>query len=255
MQVWRLSGLIGLSLALTAAPAQARSLAQIKASGTLYVANSMDTGQFYFLDQNKKPSGFEVEIAQAIAKEMGLKAEFVVIPWAGLLLELNRQPAKIDMVAASHTITSTRLKQVEFSIPHYCTGGVIITYKGGPLTSKELAGHDVAVEPNTTYQSFVKKHPSHLIPHVVDDVTKAVIDKKTSVGITDFFFVVEALKKNPDKGLVMSSLLWKEYIGMAFAKGNTELRDAVNVALKKVVANGTYDQLSNKYFGKSIRCK
>lgn len=233
--------------------ASARSLAEIRQSGVINMANSMDTPPFFNM-KDSKPTGFEVELGEAIGREMGLKVKWVTKPWERLLKEVNNKASGIDMVIASYTITSTRQQEVDFSIPYYCTGGVIATRPGGPKTTKQLAGYDIGAEANTVYFSFLSKLPFKVQRELTTKGAQAVIDGDVTAVITDNFMALDVAKENPGK-LQVGPLLWKEYIGAAFAKGSPELKQAVDKAIKNVMADGTYGKISNKYFGKDIRCK
>ena len=96
-----------LCLAATLPAAQARTLAEAKASGTLKIATSADFEPFNYL-KSGSPAGFEVELGEALAQRLGLQPQWVVRPFDGLLRDLAERPQEIDLVIASHAITSTR---------------------------------------------------------------------------------------------------------------------------------------------------
>ncbi|ACO47918.1 ABC transporter substrate-binding protein [Deinococcus deserti] len=251
----KISLLAGLALMVGSA-AQARTLSDIKASGVLKVATSADFEPFNYM-KGGVAKGFEVDLAEQVARQMGLRIEWVVRPFDGLLKEVNDRPKEIDVVIASHAINSTRAKTVEFASPHYCTGGVILTRKGGPLTTKALAGKKLGAEAGSTYFSFLRKLPFDKSVQVYNSslaVTTAVATGQVAAIVTDRFAAIEAQKTFPKAGLVLGETLWKEQIAMAFAKGNTELKTAVNAALHQVETNGGSAQLSRKYFGQNIGC-
>ena len=131
------------ALALLGSTAQARTWADIQKSGTIKIATE---GAFppFNLMKGKTPTGFEVELAEVLAKQLGLKVQWTIQPFDSLLIGLNQD--RYDFVIASHGITPERQKAVDFSNPHYCTGGAIVTRPGGPLTAKALSGKSVAVQ-------------------------------------------------------------------------------------------------------------
>jgi polar amino acid transport system substrate-binding protein len=244
------------SILLAGLPAQARSLTEVKRTGTLLLATSADFEPF-----NGKVggrfTGFEVELAEAIAARLDLKPVWTARPFDQLLNDVNTRQGTIDVVIASHAITSTRLKTVDFSQPHYCTGGVILTRKGGPQTSQALQGRQIGAEANSTYLGYVQKLPFKKQIEVFttsDAAIQATATGQVEAVVTDRFAALNALNQYPKANLVMSDTLWREQIGMAFAKGNSALRQAVNKALAQIMQDGTYDRISRKYFGQNVRC-
>lgn len=247
---------LALGLAVLLPLAHARTLAEIRASGTLRLATSADFEPFNFM-RGGVPTGFEVELAEAVARRLGLRPQWVVRPFDGLLRDLSDRPREIDLVVASHAITSTRLQSVAFSTPHYCTGGVILTRTGGPLTSRALAGKQLGAEAGSTYFGFLRKLPFQKSVQVFSSsqaAIQAVATGQVDAIATDRLAALSALKTFPGARLTLGDTLWKEQVGLALTKGNTDLRQAVNSSLKQLVQDGTYAKLSRKYFGQDIGC-
>ena len=86
------------------------------------------------------------------------------------------------------------------------------------------------------------------------DARAATLSNRADVWVTDKFVAMEAIKLLPQSGLKMGEILFPERMGAAAGKGNRELLDAFNKALADVMADGTYEKLSKKYFGQDIRC-
>ncbi|EYB68624.1 extracellular solute-binding protein [Deinococcus phoenicis] len=242
-------------LACTLGTASARDFAAIKASGTLVVGTEPTYAPFTYT-QGKKIVGFEAELAEALAKRMGLKVEWKPSAFDTLLIGLNQD--RFDMVIASHGITPERQKAVDFARPHYCSGGVILAPANGPLTVAALKGKTVAVQLGTTYaeraQSLpglgsVKTYPNNAA------ALQMLLSKRVDAFITDRFVAIEGRKKFPQAKLKLGEMLFQEKIGIAVKKGNTTVTAAINTALGKMLADGSYKKLSEKYFGEDIRCK
>ncbi len=242
------------ALSLLASAAQARTWDQIKASGTIKIATEGAFKPFNYFE-GKKLTGFEVDLAVAIAKQLGLKVEWITQPFDNLLIGLGQD--RYDFVIASHGITPERAKAVDFSDPHYCTGGAIVSKPGGPKTAADLVGKTVAVQVGTTYLDNVSK-----IKGVKDvktfpkdtDAEAALMSGRADAWVSDKFLGLDAIKSMPGK-LVQGDLLFQEKIAMAVKKGNTSLTKELNASLAKLENNGVYAKLSNQYFGQDIRCK
>ncbi len=196
-----------------------------------------------------------MELGDAVAKQLGLKVEWITQPFDNLLIGLNQD--RYDFVIASHGITPERAKAVDFSDPHYCTGGAVVSKPGGPKTAADLAGKVVAVQVGTTYLENVKK-----IGGVKDvktfpkdtDAQAALMAGRADAWVSDKFLGLDAIKTMKGK-LVQGDLLFQEKIAMAVKKGNEGLLKELNASLSKLENNGAYAKLSGQYFGQDIRCR
>jgi polar amino acid transport system substrate-binding protein len=236
------------------AAADARSLEDIRKSGTIVIASEGKFSPFNFVDKGKL-TGFEIDVADAVAKKMGLKVDWKMMGFDGLLVGLGQD--RWDMVIASHGITEERAKAVTFASPHYCTGGVIISKDGAVKTAKDLAGKTVAVQTGTTYYENVKKLPVKDVKSFpADSSARAALDSgHVDAWVTDKFVAKESLAATPGTPDKMGDYLFVEKIAAAFAKGNTGLAAEVDKALAAMMADGTYAAISKKWFNDDIRCK
>ncbi|WP_412029754.1 ABC transporter substrate-binding protein [Deinococcus yunweiensis] len=242
------------ALALLASTAQARSWDDIKKSGTIRIATEGAFPPFNVL-KGKVLTGFEVDLANQLAAQLGLKVQWVTQPFDNLLIGLNQD--RYDFVIASHGITPERQKAVDFSSPHYCTGGAIVTKPGGPTTAAALSGKSVAVQVGTTYLENVRK-----VPGVGDvktfpkdtDAQAALMAGRVDAWVGDKFTGLDLVKAQKGK-VVQGALLFNERIGMAVKKGNTGLLKELNAALTKSLSDGSYAKLSGQYFGTDVRCR
>jgi polar amino acid transport system substrate-binding protein len=241
------------ALALTGA-AHARSWEEIKKSGTLIVATEGKFAPFNFM-KGSEVTGFEVDIANAIAAKLGLKPEWKTMAFDSLLVGLEQD--RWDMVIASHGITEERARAVTFAEPHYCTGGVIVSANPAIRTAKDLTGKTVAVQTGTTYFQNVKKLPVKEVKNFPQDsaARAAVESGHADAWVTDKFVARDSLAATPGTRLKMGDFLFVERIAAAVAKGNTELAGHVNHALSQMMADGTYAAISKKWFNEDIRCK
>jgi polar amino acid transport system substrate-binding protein len=242
--------LIGLSAAV-----QARSVDEIKKDGKINVATEGQFAPFNYF-QGAKLTGFEIEVAEAMAAKMGLKIEWKALSFDALLTGLRQD--RWDMVIASHGITEERAKAVTFTDPHYCSGGVIIAKDAGIRTAKDLAGKVIAVQTGTSYLENVKKVAA--VKEIKNfpqdtDARAALVSGRVDAWVTDKFVALNSLKAAPDAGMKMGDFLFVERIASAVAKGNTGLAAEINKALAAIQADGSYATISKKWFGEDIRCK
>jgi len=231
-----------------------RTFPEIKKSGNILIGTEGAFKPFNFFDDENHLKGFDIDVGNAIAKQLGLKPEWKAHAWDTMLIALNQ--GRFDFVIASHTITPERSKAVDFSKPYYCTGNVIVSKPGGPKTPADLKGKVIGAQLGTTFEEFAKQFDPKQIktyqtnPDALQDLLMGRID----AWITDQFTAIEAMKSRK-LNLQISDLLNTEKIGMAVAKGNSLLLAAINKALDDIQSNGVYEQISMKWFGKDIRCK
>jgi polar amino acid transport system substrate-binding protein len=252
----RLSGrLLALVLALAAAPAAARTFEEIKREGKIVAASEGAYPPFNFF-QGPKLTGFEIELAEAMARKMGVALEWRALSFDALLAGLRQD--RWDMVIASFGITEERAKAVTFTSPHYCSGGVVVARDPAIRSAADLAGKVVAVQTGTTYLENVKKLPG--VKEVKNfpqdtDARSALVNGRVDAWVTDKFVAKSALEANPSAGLKMGEFVFVEKIATAVKKGNTSLAQAIDKALAELLTDGTYEALSKKYMKEDVRCR
>lgn len=233
---------------------QARPLDAIRRDGTLLLATEGQYAPFNYF-QGKQLTGFEIEVAELVTRKMGLKPQWKALGFDALLTGLQQD--RWDVVIASHAITDERAKAVTFTLPHYCSGGTIVSLAPALRSGKDLAGKVVAVQTGTTYLAEVQGLPG--IKAVKNfptdtDARSALLAKRVDAMITDRFVAKELLRKSPQSGFQLGGMITVERIAAAVALGNTGLAGAWSQALKAVMADGSYAKISQKYFQEDIRC-
>ena len=200
---------------------------------------------------NGKLTGFDVELFEAIAKEIGIDFKWQTMDFNGIIPGL--QSKNIDAAIAGITIKSDREKVVDFSHPYY-DSGLIMLVKADNKDIKvieDLEGKVVATKLGTTSVDFLKSVPTKevkLLPNT-DNLFMELI----SGGVDAVFFDSPPLlyyAKNQGKGKVktVGPLYQGQSYGIAFPQGS-DLRDKVNVALLKFIEDGSYAKLYKKWFG------
>lgn len=235
--------------------AQARPIEAIRKDGRLVVATEGQFAPFNFF-QGTRLTGFEIDVAEALASRMGLKVEWKTIGFDALLTGLQQD--RWDMVIASHGVTEERAKAVTFADPHYCSGGVVVARSAAIRGAKDLAGKVVAVQTGTTYLENVKKVAGvkEVKNFPQDNNARAALQSgRVDAWVTDKFLAKAALEADPKAGLLIGDFLFVERIAPAMAKGNQGLAAAVNQALGKLLADGGYAEISKKWFKEDIRCR
>jgi polar amino acid transport system substrate-binding protein len=231
--------------------AQARPLDQIMKSGKVIVATEGQFPPFNFFKSGKL-AGFEVDVAEMLAKKMGLVVEWKTLPFDSLLIGLAQD--RYDFVIASHGVTPERSRAVLFTEPHYCTGGVIVG-KGKEISKNALKNFVVGVQVGTSYVTALQSEKLYkeLKTFPKDtDALQSLMAGKVDAWVTDRFVALEAVGRAPE--LKVGQAVFTERVAMAVALGNTSLADALNLALANARKDGTYVSLSKQYFKTDIGC-
>ena len=235
--------------------AQARTFDEVKKDGKILIATEGQFAPFNFFNGTTL-TGFEVELAELVAKKMGVTVQWKTLGFDALLTGLRQD--RWDLVIASHGITEERAKAVTFTEPHYCSGGMIIAMDPAIKNAKDLAGKVVAVQTGTSYLENVQKVSAikemKNFPTDVD-ARSALASRRVDAWVTDRFVAKAVAEKNPGAGFKLGDMLFIERIAAAVAKGNQSLAQGWSKALAETMADGSYAQLSKKYFNEDVRCQ
>lgn len=209
---------------------------------------------FNYYDENNNLTGFDVEIGKALAEKMGMEPKPVTAPWDSLINGL--QAKRYDAILGSMTITEERKKQVDFSDPYYVSGGQLFVHKGSGIKSAADLKKDtkLGVLTTSTYDQAARKYSQNIVNYQSDETALRDLDAgRLQAVITDRFVGKLAIAKTGLKNIEISgNLLFVEEVGIAFRQDDDALREKVNKALKEIKDDGTYLQISNKYFSQDI---
>jgi ABC-type amino acid transport substrate-binding protein len=200
--------------------------------------------------KNGKPTGFSAELADAVAKKLGLKLEVAILPFSDLFSRLTADICDIAMSAI--TITPQRKLQMDFSEPYFTSGQALLVRKDSTITGEaDLQGKKVGVIKGTTNQQEANKIPGIRQVVTFDDKPEMfdeLIEGRLDAVITDTPFALYNAKST-GKTKIAKELTTGDLYGIAVKKGNTKLLQKINSALGEIRKDGTYDRLYKKYFG------
>jgi polar amino acid transport system substrate-binding protein len=199
------------------------------------------------------PKGFEVDLADAIAKELGVpKVVWVNTPFNGLF---SPAPKDFDMAINEITITDERSKVVDFSVPYFDANQGFLIKKGGPAEGvqsiadmKDLQfGFQAATTGGDYIQDQIQpdKQPREFT--TLGAATQALANGQIDAFLMDVAIGAEIVKERGDDVDMTGQFRTNEQYGVLFEKGNP-LRQQVNEALQKIKADGTLERLQAKWF-------
>ena len=240
--------------ALAAPQAQATSLKQIEANGTIKVGMLVDFPPFGTMSTAGKPEGYDADTAQALAKSLGVKLQLVPVTGP------NRIPyllsGQVDVLVASLGITPERAKRVDFSRPY--AGIEIMVYGKKDIKAKngkDLAGHTVGVTRASTQDSAVTKVASKdaTIRRFDDDASAVQALLSGQVQLMGVSNVIAAQINKAAPGRFEEKFpLSSQVQGIAVVPGSDKLLSKINDFLGTAMKDGTMDKISQKWLGVDV---
>lgn len=196
--------------------------------------------------------GFDVEIAELVANKLGKELVIEDMEFGTLLAAVNT--GKVDFVAAGMTATEERAKQVDFSDTYFQSKQVIIVNEGDTaiVGPDDLVDKKVGVQLGTTGDLFASETEGVEVVRF-DKAALAVMDLKNN-KINAVIVDEEPAKKiaaNQQGVTLLEAPFINEEYALAVKKGNEDLLKEINQVLADMKADGTYDKLYEKYFGKA----
>jgi len=243
------AGLLALAVASQAA---AGGLEDARRRGKLLAGVKTDFPPFGFVDRAGAVQGFDVEIAQYLAKalfdEEG-RLELVPVTSGGRIPFLYSD--WIDIIVATMSITEERRQVLEFSEPYFITGSLLVVSKdSGVKGLEDLAGKTVAVIAGAVQEKDLQQLAPTAKQIKFDKIPEAVgalKEKRVDAFCQDDVVILALAKENPELQAVGKPFIPRPY-AMAVRKGDLEFVGWVNKQLAKMKQDGTYEKIWGKYF-------
>jgi len=233
-----------------AAFAAAMFFAQPSRANDLIVATDTAFVPFEFKEGDKYV-GFDIDLWDAVAKDMGVTYTLQPMDFNGILPAL--QTKQVDVGLAGITIKDERKKVIDFSDGYYDSGFLLMVPTDSTIKGPEdLAGKTLAVKTGTSATDYAKEHfkqtELRLFPNS-DNAYLEVMTGRTDAAMHDTPNVLYYIKTNGQgKVKTVGPQMMAQQYGMAFPKGS-DLVAKVNASLARVKANGTYASIYKKWFG------
>lgn len=231
-------------------------LAEIKERGKLVVGVKFDTKLFGLKDPSTgNVEGFDIDISKQLAKRIvgdENKVEFKEVTSKTRIPMLNN--GEIDLIVATMTITEERKKEVDFSDVYFLAGQSLLVKKGSPIRGIEDVTKDTKVMSSkgaTSVKNIKEKVPGVTVLEF-DNYQDAFSALKAGQGdalTTDDAILYGMAAQDPNFEVVGEPFTDEPY-GIAIRKGNSDLMQAVNDALKELKESGEYDAIYEKWIGK-----
>ena len=246
--------LVGIALVLfwAAQPALAAStLDTVKARGKILLGVKTDYPPFAYLDSSQRYQGFDVELWQEFAKQLGVTIEYVAITSQSRIPTLLS--GAIDAVSGGTTHTIARDKSIDYSVTYFVTGQRLLVRKGrGIKGPTDLAAPRITadVQGANSGANFMKAQPQGKLTTFQEypQAVLALMQGRADAVTSDDVLLAQFAADHPELEVV-GPFMTREHYGMLMREDDSKWRDWINFSIQTAFKNGTYMRLYHKYFG------
>ncbi|WP_369902699.1 transporter substrate-binding domain-containing protein [Bacillus manliponensis] len=222
---------------------------------TLVMGTSADYKPYEYIDAKKSEEiiGFDIDVMNYIAKELGYKVQVKDMEFSGLLAALEAE--KVDFVMAGLTPNKEREKNADFTDAYFVAKNVVITKKDANIqTLQDLQGKNVGVQTGSTQEERAKKLQKEVkfqlegrdrIPELIQEVRAGRVE---AIILEETVAKGYLQKEKELKKIEISEVAEEPGTVIALPKGS-ELTEEFNTVIKKMQENGEMEKLVNKWFG------
>ncbi len=215
---------------------------------------------FAFKTPQGQISGFDYDIGNALCAQMQVKCQWIEQEFDGLIPALKVR--KFDAVLSSLSITEDRLKSVDFTDKYYHTPAKLVMKEGSALGElpQALNGKKIGVQRASVYDRFASERFAPAGAQIVryssqNEVFLDLAAGRLDASLADVVNIDEGfLATDAGKGFALVGPDFTDHdyfglgIGIAVRKGDRALAERFNKAIAEIRANGTYQQVQDKYF-------
>ncbi|MBQ8836118.1 MAG: transporter substrate-binding domain-containing protein [Clostridia bacterium] len=225
-------------------------LAAIQEAGKFVVGIEGAYPPFNYHDDSGELTGFDVEVAKAVAEKLGVTAEFVEAPWDSLLAGVDS--GRFDTVINCVSVSDERKEKYDFSDPYvYSPTQILVRTANDSIKSiDDLSGKKLAGNSTNVLASWYESLGVELVP--IDTSSEAInlllsdrVDFLSFSGITFSSY----LDEHPDTDIKVAFNIddAEQQVAIPIRKGETRLLDSINQALEELREDGTIVALSEEF--------
>jgi L-cystine transport system substrate-binding protein len=229
-------------------------LAKVKDEGKLLIGTEGTYPPFTFHDDKGELTGFDVEIAKEVAKRIGVEPVFMETQWDAMFAGLDSE--RFDMIANQVGIRPDRQEKYDFSEGYITSAAVLIVNEDNNEIKafEDLKGKKSAQSMTSNYADIAKSFEAEIVG--VEGFNQAIellASKRAEATINDKLSFLDFKKQKPDAPVkIVATADDASQSGLMFRKGNETLIEEVNKALQAMIDDGTYLEISKKWFGEDV---
>lgn len=205
-----------------------------------------------FRDEKGNIIGFDIDLANEIAKRMGVKAIFKPCEWDGIIFDLRSK--KIDLIWNGLTITPQREQQIAFSTPYFDDDQIVIVKDSQIKSFENLKGKNIGVQlGSTSYFAFENSNLSKITGNINKYSTNVEALLDLEAGRTDAVVIDAVVGKyyvaKKDGFTILNEVLDKQQMGIGMRKQDLTLKNKIDQTLSDMKADGSFNEIYQKWFG------
>lgn len=228
-------------------PKEKTLLEKIKEAGVITVGTSPDYPPFETIDDKGNVVGFDIDLMNAIATELGVKVEYKKMGFDTIITAV--QSGQVNIGVSGFSISDERKEQIDFTVPYFIGGQAVVTSPDSGITKLEdLNGKVVAVGMGTTGEQTAQDNIKGAKVKALDDYSTAFMMLKNGSAkavVADLAVANEYIKK--DGFVAIGDPLSYEENAIVVKKGNADLIDALNKAIAKLKGEGKIEEFSKNW--------
>ncbi len=237
------------------AAAPGRPLDAIHRRGALIVGVKADFPPFGYIDERGQHVGFDIDLAHEVAALLlgdSTKVKLKTVTSANRIPMLRSN--EVDAVMASMTITQDRKRTIDFSVPYFCSGHLILVRRTNTSinTFADLNGRKVSTVEGATGDKVTWILAPRAERKTFDQNSEGVLalkDGRTDAFVQDDVLLLGFAKQDPSLKVVGWPPQMPGPYGIGVRKGDQDFLGALNVALARIRASGVYNKMVAKWFG------
>lgn len=218
---------------------------------------------FAFLDANGNLAGFDVDLMNALNAEMDFEVAYAILPFEELIAGVEQ--GDLDAAISAISVTDARKERIDFTDPYFAAGLSPVSYfsAGQGLSTRTdnqtITGADsltadvrVGVKAGTTGNDYAAGNTSATIATYdeAEQVLQALVNGEVDAIVLDTPVIIRFIKANPGAALkLVGGPLTEETYAIAVNKERPRVLDGLNEGIQKLIDDGTYDVIYNKWFG------
>ncbi|WP_404454602.1 amino acid ABC transporter substrate-binding protein [Virgibacillus necropolis] len=226
----------------------------IQDKGKILIGTEGTYPPYTFHNDEGELTGFDVEIAREVANRIGVKAVFKETKWDSMFAGLNS--GRFDTIANQVGITPERKEKYEFSEPYTLSSAVLVTHKDNKeiKSFEDVKGISAAQSLTSNYSDIAKEYGADVTSvEGFKEAMQLIASKRVEATINDRLSVLDFLNTQKDAPIkIVDREDDASQTAFAFREDSEKLIKAINKALAEMKEDGTYLEISKKWFGEDV---